>query len=65
MKRNPNSTRSVKWIERNSLNNPSCERYVRSLIDNHFEFKTYKINEYDTTEKALGYLWLLFLYNRN
>jgi hypothetical protein len=62
VKRNPNSTRSVKWIERNSLNNPSCERYVKSLIDNHFEFKTYKINEYDTTEKALWVTYGCFSY---
>ena len=62
MKRNPNSTRSMKWIERNSLNNPSCERYVRSLIENHFEFNSYKINEYDSDEKALWVTYGCFSY---
>lgn len=62
MKRNPNSTRSVKWVERNSLNNPSCEGYVRNLIDNHFKFEIYKIGEYNSSEKALWITYGSFSY---
>lgn len=62
MKRKSNSTRSVKWLKRNSLGNPSCERYVRCLIENHFEFDIYEINETDSTNKVLRITYGCFSY---
>lgn len=62
MRRNPNSTRSLRWIERNSLSNPSCANYVTSLLNNRFGMSTYKIAEYDTEEPALWITYGLFSY---
>lgn len=62
MKRNLQSNRSKKWIERNSLNNPECERYVRKLCDSYFELPIYKIGEYDSDEKALWITYGCFSY---
>ena len=61
MKRNPNSSRSIKWIERNSLNNESCKRYVEKLcISMNFEY--FKIGEYDIEEQALWITYGLYSY---
>ena len=62
MERNPNSIRSMKWVKRNSLNNPSCERYIRSLIENYFNFQFYEIREYDSNEMALWITYGCFSY---
>lgn len=62
MKRNPDSIRSIKWIERNSLNNPSCRKYVEVLLTNKFKISTYKFCEFDTEEIALWITYGLFSY---
>lgn len=33
MKRNPNSNRSKKWIERNCLSSEKCVAYIKELCD--------------------------------
>ena len=56
MKRSPNSSRSIKWIVRNSLNNDNCKRYVEKLCI-FLSFKYFKFGEYDSEEQAL---WITY-----
>ena len=61
MVRNPNSTRSKKWIERNSLNNESCRRHVEKICKiNGFEY--FKFGEYDCEEQSLWVTYGLYSY---
>lgn len=53
MKRDCNSMRSVKWLERNELGNPNCEQYVRNLCIYEFEFDDFKIDTFELNRKAL------------
>ena len=62
MKREINSSRSIRWIKRNSLNYKSCEEYVLSLCKSVFNFKEYTINEYEEDEKALWLTYGLYSY---
>jgi hypothetical protein len=51
-RRNPDSSRSQKWLKRNSLENPSCEEYVRNLCEN-MGFTLYDIKSFSFKHKAL------------
>lgn len=56
MERNKLSTRSIKWINRYSLNNPICVENVLSMCECIFSFITFKIGEY----KGENALWLTY-----
>lgn len=57
MKRNCNSSRSQKWISRNSLNNPLCVSYVNKLCSIQFEFTNFDFKPYDKESDAL---WITY-----
>ena len=61
MKRNPNSSRSIRWVKRNSLNNESCKRYVEKLCKS-MNFEYFKFGEYDCEEQALWITYGLYSY---
>lgn len=46
MKRDCNSVRSKKWINRNSLENDFCKEYVDNLCSIHFNFNIYNFGVY-------------------
>ena len=56
MERNKLSTRSIKWINRYSLDNPLCVENVLSMCKYIFNFTTFKVDNY----KGVPALWLTY-----
>lgn len=70
MKRQLNSSRTLKWLERNSLENDSCRRYVEKLCKIQFRFELYKISVYKDLGECLwitysGYSYVIFIDKEN
>lgn len=55
MKRNIDSERSKKWLNRNSLDNISCVSYLKNLVRSYFDFYSFEIKPYNNIDFAL---WL-------
>ena len=53
MKRDVNSTRSKKWLRRNSLDNEFCREYVDRLCNTQFEFDKYTFGVFNGADTAL------------
>lgn len=62
MKRNHNSLRSQKWLQRNSLNNSSCISYVLKLCEIEFEFSNFDIKPFDSDDNSLWLSYGLYSY---
>lgn len=53
MKRQSSSSRSLKWIQRNSLDNVACLEYVKDLCSNIFNFDKFEIIRNENSEMGL------------
>lgn len=62
MKRQLGSSRTNKWLKRNSLNQDTCCSYVVSLCENHFKFDKFKIDMFNNISKALWITYGLYSY---
>lgn len=62
LKRDCNSFRSLKWIQRNSLDNPSCVSYVVRLCEIEFGFSNFDIKPFDNEDNSLWLSYGLYSY---
>lgn len=54
MRRDKNSSHSIKFVLRNSLNYENCRNYVQKLCDEMFEIKNYEFKPFINDEICLS-----------